>query len=93
MKDDRGTAYYNLDHMFGEAGALCFPGPRDIAVERLDLLGGRQVRPSPLLRRQNANMASSHAREQFIAATAGIFFPPVPFFLFEEDSDEEMGEN
>ncbi len=94
MKDDRATNFYNLEHLFGEPGALCFPGPRDIAVERLRLLGNTTVRPTPLLptrllRRQNANTATARFGQHFLPGAAGIFFPPVPFFVVEEGSEEE----
>ncbi len=105
MKADQGTAYYELERLFGEPGALCFPGPRDIAVERLGLLGGTTIRPTPLLptpmlRRQNANSASASTNfpiGHLLPGSGALFFPPVPFFMIEEGSDgeeeEEMEQN
>ena len=94
MKDDRATNFYNLDQLFGEPGSLCFPRSRDIAVERLQLLGRRTtVRPTPLrttrlLRRKNTNSASASVPHHFLPAAAGLIFPPVPFNVVVEGSEE-----
>ena len=94
MKEDRDSNFYNLEHMFGEPGASCIPESRDIAVERLLLHGNRTFRPTPLLptmslRRQNANTATARVAQQILPGAAGQIFPPVPFFMVEEGSEEE----